>query len=178
MSWKYVHTQFPSTLGQMNTIYSSLSHLHWLLVAYFIRRLVKESFYCLHVYMCVSCEHMSVYATTSSVCTAVSCLLTDLCHENEKKGRATKGKEDLFFFQFACAFLKIANRATWHKCLHAHMSFRHFLRVLETTRRFCLNWMDKDYLEGTDDTQTEGSCVSRLIFQSGSLFRLVLFRLI
>lgn len=57
------------------------------------------------VCMCthVSCEHMSVCATTSSVSTAAPGLLTDLCHENKKKeGLLNKRKTSSFFLLGLC----------------------------------------------------------------------------
>lgn len=143
MSWKYVRTQFHSTSRQMITIYISLSHT-LATCNIFHKKAFKNN----HFLLC-ACVHTCLVnvwwcAQPLPLLVQQHWLCWQTCVMRMKKGRATKGKENLLlFFQVAHAFLKMANRATWHKCLHAHMSFRHILRVLGNN-----SWRDKVYLEG------------------------------
>ncbi len=99
MSWKYVHTQFPSTSGQMNTIYSSLSPT--LATCNIFHKKACKNNHRFTVCMCTR-----VCLVNICRCAQPLPLLVQQCRvcwqtcvmRTKKKGRATKGKEDLYFF--------------------------------------------------------------------------------
>lgn len=111
MSWKYVHTQFPSTLGQIDTIYSSLSPT-LATCSIFHKKACKNN----HLFTVCMCT--CVCLVNICWCTQPLPLFVQRCHvcwqtcvmrmEKKRKGYQRKGRPlFFFFFQFACAFLKI-----------------------------------------------------------------------
>lgn len=103
MSWKYVHTQFPSTSGQMNAIYSSLSPTSATCNIFHKKACKNNCLFtvCMCTCVCLVNKCRCAQPLPLLVQQRRVCWQTCVMRTKKRKGYQRKGRPLFFFFLFS-----------------------------------------------------------------------------